>query len=92
MLDLCQVSAFFCLTLVSGQCWYGRQADFDVTISETPQEFSHFNWGHDIVRSSVDLVKEVDPEFELPGDFFQGNPYMPPARPQKGEDGSRSGH
>jgi len=55
-----------------------------MTFIETPQEFSHFNWGHDIVRSSVELVREVDPEFELPEGFFQGNPYMPPAKAQNG--------
>ncbi|KAM7212858.1 salicylate hydroxylase [Rhypophila decipiens] len=49
-------------------------------VPKTPQEFSHFNWGHDIVRSTELLLrKEVDPEFKLPEGFFQGNfsPYMP---------------
>ncbi|KAK3377463.1 hypothetical protein B0H63DRAFT_477248 [Podospora didyma] len=49
-------------------------------VPKTPQEFAKFNWGHDIVRSTIDLVKGVDPSFELPGDFFVGNPYMPPPR------------
>ncbi|KAK3686127.1 hypothetical protein B0T22DRAFT_467387 [Podospora appendiculata] len=53
-------------------------------VPKTHQDFAHFNWGHDIVKSTVDLVKELDPAFELPAEFFRGNPYMPPPREQVG--------
>lgn len=48
---------------------------------ETPREFAAFNWGHDIVQRTIDLVKEVDPGYEVPGDLFQGNPFMPAKPP-----------
>lgn len=38
---------------------------------------SHYNWGHDVVRHTIELVREVSPGFELPADFFQGDPYLP---------------
>ncbi|KAK3324880.1 hypothetical protein B0H66DRAFT_615055 [Apodospora peruviana] len=47
-------------------------------VPKTPQEFSHFIWGNDIVKKTEELVKELDPAVELPANFFQGNPYMPP--------------
>ncbi|KAK4442748.1 salicylate hydroxylase [Podospora aff. communis PSN243] len=43
----------------------------------SPAEFSRYNWGYDVVKRTVDLVKEIDAGFELPEGFFVGNPYMP---------------
>ncbi len=45
--------------------------------TETMQEFSQFNWGHDIVQRTVELAREVSPGFELPEGFFKGNPCLP---------------
>jgi hypothetical protein len=43
----------------------------------SPAEFSKYNWGFDVVRRTVELVREVDGEFELPKGFFTGDPYTP---------------
>ncbi|KAK0741311.1 salicylate hydroxylase [Schizothecium vesticola] len=51
------------------------------SVPKTPREFAAFNWGHDIVQATIDLVKEVDPGYEVPGDLFQGNPFMPAKPP-----------
>ncbi|KAK0609583.1 hypothetical protein B0T17DRAFT_546610 [Bombardia bombarda] len=56
-------------------------------VPKTPQEFSHFNWGNDIVDQCVESIKELDPEFALPADFFTKDPYMP--KPQGGPPGGR---
>ena len=51
------------------------------TETETPRDFAAFNWGHDIVQRTIDLVKEVDPTYGVPVDLFQGNPFMPTKPP-----------
>ncbi|KAK0614474.1 hypothetical protein B0T14DRAFT_438288 [Immersiella caudata] len=43
----------------------------------TPAEFSRYNWSFDVVRRTVELVKEVDAGFELPERFFVGDPHIP---------------
>ena len=55
-------------------------------MTETPREFAAFNWGHDIVRRTIELVREVTPNFEVPADLFQGSPYMPVKPEQGGSD------
>ena len=56
---------------------------------ETPEEFSVFNWGHDIVQATIDLVRELDPPFELPEGFFKGNPYLPVMNGANGVNGAK---
>ena len=59
---------------------------------ETPEEFSVFNWGHDIVQTTIDLVREADPPFELPEGFFKGNPYLPVMNGAKSANGANGTH
>lgn len=46
-------------------------------VPSSPAEFSRYNWNFDVVRRTVDLVKELDPGFELPEGFFERDPHMP---------------
>jgi salicylate hydroxylase len=40
-------------------------------IPKTPADSIKFNMGYDIVRSTVEAMKKLDPDFELPKDFFE---------------------
>ncbi len=37
---------------------------------ETPAEFNVFYFGYDVMESSMEKMREVDPCFELPQDFY----------------------
>ncbi|KAK3360442.1 hypothetical protein B0T25DRAFT_602022 [Lasiosphaeria hispida] len=53
---------------------------FVEVVPRTPLEFARFNWGFDVVRTTVDLVREVEGGFELPQGFFGGDAYLPKGR------------
>jgi len=43
-------------------------------VPKNPQEFFRFNFGYDVVRDSKMAMKRVDPEWVLPGTFFETEP------------------
>ncbi|KAK3373149.1 hypothetical protein B0T24DRAFT_250949 [Lasiosphaeria ovina] len=56
---------------------HGEVAKYVNDVPKTPLEFARFNWGHDLVRRTVELAREVDPGFQLPAGFFQTSPHLP---------------
>ncbi|KAK0638520.1 hypothetical protein B0T16DRAFT_359451 [Cercophora newfieldiana] len=46
-------------------------------VPASPADFSKYNWSFDVVKRTVELVKEVNPDFELPEGFFKGDPCIP---------------
>ncbi|KAK3954780.1 hypothetical protein QBC32DRAFT_368362 [Pseudoneurospora amorphoporcata] len=49
---------------------------------DSQAKFAEYNWGHDIVDTMIQLLREsVDAKFELPEGFFKGNPFSPQNAP-----------
>ncbi|KAK2596315.1 hypothetical protein N8I77_013211 [Diaporthe amygdali] len=43
-------------------------------VPKSPEQFFDYNFGYDVVRDSLNYLKEMDPNFELPKSFFQEQP------------------
>ncbi|KAK1750154.1 hypothetical protein QBC47DRAFT_439333 [Echria macrotheca] len=47
-------------------------------IPKSRQEFAQFSWGHDVVRETVKVMREMfDDEFSVPEGFFVADPHCP---------------
>lgn len=47
-----------------------------------PKEITHYNFGFDVVKATLEAMEEYDPSFELPSDFFEGDIIGVPPRVQ----------
>lgn len=51
-------------------------------LSATTGDITRHNFGYDVVKTTLEAMKEYDPTFELPGDFFEGEIIGVPPRVQ----------
>ncbi|KND86592.1 3-hydroxybenzoate 6-hydroxylase 1 [Tolypocladium ophioglossoides CBS 100239] len=56
-----------------------RQFMADDEIPTSPREIRKYSYGFDIVRTTVNAMRELDPGFQLPPDFFEGEVIGVPA-------------
>ncbi|KAL0466021.1 hypothetical protein QR685DRAFT_575644 [Neurospora intermedia] len=50
---------------------------------DSQAKFAEYNWGHDVVDSTIQLLRgSVDAKFELPEGFFKGKPFSPQNAPK----------